>query len=64
MDLNKLTHKAQEALAAAQRSADERSHAEIAPEHLLMALLGQAEGAVYPTLRAVRLSPIEALRRE
>lgn len=51
MDLNKLTHKSQEALAGAQRLADERSHPEISPAHLLMALLGDAEGAVYPTLQ-------------
>jgi ATP-dependent Clp protease ATP-binding subunit ClpB len=57
MDLNKLTHKSQEALAAAQRLASERSQAEIAPEHLLMALLGQAEGAVYPALQKLGASP-------
>src|SRR5690349_8957445 len=57
MDLNKLTHKSQEALGAAQKLAAERSHAEIAPEHLLMALLGQAEGAVYPTLQKLGASP-------
>jgi ATP-dependent Clp protease ATP-binding subunit ClpB len=57
MDLNKLTHKSQEALGAAQRLAAERSHAEVAPEHLLMALLGQAEGAVYPALQKLGASP-------
>src|SRR5205807_1298259 len=57
MDLNKLTHKSQEALAAAQQLADERSHSQIAPEHLLMALLGQAEGAVFPTLQKIGASP-------
>jgi ATP-dependent Clp protease ATP-binding subunit ClpB len=57
VDLNKLTHKSQEAVAAAQRLAAERSHADIAPEHLLLALLGQAEGAVYPTLQKLGASP-------
>jgi ATP-dependent Clp protease ATP-binding subunit ClpB len=57
MDLNRLTHKSQEALAAAQSLADSRSHSEIAPEHLLRALLDQPEGAVYPTLQKLGVSP-------
>jgi ATP-dependent Clp protease ATP-binding subunit ClpB len=61
MDLNRLTHKSQEALAAAQALADSRSHPEIAPAHLLRALLDQPEGAVYPTLQKLGASP-RALR--
>ncbi len=57
MDPNKLTLKSQEALAAAQRLADGRSHAQIAPEHLLSALLSDPEGAVYPTLQKLGASP-------
>ena len=57
MDLNKLTLKSQEALAAAQRLADARSHSQIEPEHLLSALLGEPEGAVYPTLQKLGASP-------
>jgi ATP-dependent Clp protease ATP-binding subunit ClpB len=57
MDLNKLTFKSQEALAAAQSLADERSHPEIGPEHLLQALLSEAEGAVYPALQKLGASP-------
>ncbi len=57
MDLNKLTLKSQEALVAAQRLADERAHPEIGPEHLLSALLGEPEGAVYPTLQKLGASP-------
>jgi ATP-dependent Clp protease ATP-binding subunit ClpB len=57
MDLNKLTHKSQEALANAQRIADERSQQQIGPEHLLAALLGEAEGAVFPTLQKLGASP-------
>src|SRR2546429_5464677 len=57
MDINKLTLKSQEALQVAERLADERNHQQIAPEHLLAALLGDAEGAVYPTLQKVGASP-------
>ena len=57
MDINKLTIKSQEALAAAQRLADERSHPEISPEHLLQALLAEPEGAVYPALQKLGVSP-------
>jgi ATP-dependent Clp protease ATP-binding subunit ClpB len=59
MDINKLTFKSQEALAAAQRLADERSHPEIGPEHLLQSLLSEAEGAVYPALQKLGASPRE-----
>src|ERR687887_46438 len=38
MDLNKLTEKAQEAIAAAQRLAERRQHTQLEPEHLLMAI--------------------------
>src|SRR5687767_2064181 len=57
MDLNKLTHKSQESLAAAQSLAAAASHPEIVPAHLLRALLDQPEGAVYPTLQKVGASP-------
>ncbi|HVE92864.1 MAG TPA: ATP-dependent chaperone ClpB [Actinomycetota bacterium] len=57
MDFNKLTHKSQEAVVAAQTLADERNHGEVGPEHLLRALLGQAEGPVYPTLQKLGVSP-------
>jgi ATP-dependent Clp protease ATP-binding subunit ClpB len=57
MDINKLTLKSQEALQTAQRLADERNHQQIAPAHLLAALLADAEGAVYPTLQKLGASP-------
>ena len=41
MDFNKLTIKAQEAVAAAQELARRRANPEITPEHLLLALLDQ-----------------------
>ncbi|HUU62041.1 MAG TPA: Clp protease N-terminal domain-containing protein, partial [Acidimicrobiia bacterium] len=63
MDLNTLTHKAQEAIVAARSEADRRRHQAIAPEHLLLALLGQGEGLVYPLLSKLSLDPA-ALRRQ
>ncbi|HVL81274.1 MAG TPA: ATP-dependent chaperone ClpB [Actinomycetota bacterium] len=57
MDINRLTHKSQEALAAAQQLADGQNHPEIGAEHLMRALLGQPEGAVYPTLQKLGVSP-------
>jgi ATP-dependent Clp protease ATP-binding subunit ClpB len=48
---DKFTHKAQEALQAAQGTARERQHSEIRPEHLLLALLEQEDGVVRPVLQ-------------
>ena len=46
MDINRFTEKAQEAILAAQKSAQERSHAQIEVEHLLLALISQEDGVV------------------
>ena len=46
MQMEKLTLKSQEALQEAQRLAKAQSHQEIDGEHLLLALLGQAESLV------------------
>jgi ATP-dependent Clp protease ATP-binding subunit ClpB len=51
MKLDKLTVKAQEAIAAARDAAVARNHAEVSPEHLLVALLEQ-EGGVVPRILA------------
>mgnify|MGYP000732909363 CR=1 FL=1 len=51
MKLDKLTVKAQEAIAAARDTAVARSHAEVRPEHLLAALLDQ-DGGVVPRILA------------
>jgi ATP-dependent Clp protease ATP-binding subunit ClpB len=48
--LDKLTIKAQEAIAQAQSIVSERGHPEIDPLHLLAALVGDAEGIVVPIL--------------
>jgi ATP-dependent Clp protease ATP-binding subunit ClpB len=61
MDLNKLTIKSQEALAAAQSMATELNHQQVEPGHLLAALLGQPEGVTYPILQKLGASP-RALR--
>jgi len=49
MKLDKLTVKAQEAIAASRDVAVQRNHAEVTPEHLLVALLEQ-EGGVVPRI--------------
>src|SRR3954462_2036626 len=46
IDPNRFTRKTQEAFAAAQALARDAGNTEIAPEHLLRALLDQAEGIV------------------
>ncbi|RLC90018.1 MAG: ATP-dependent chaperone ClpB [Chloroflexi bacterium] len=46
MDLHRFTEKAQEALLRAQGVATEYRHPQIEPQHLLLALLEQAEGVV------------------
>ena len=46
MDLNRFTQKAQQAVINAQDLARDRHHSEIAPEHLLLALLQQSDGVV------------------
>ena len=53
MRLDRLTVKAQEAIAAAQAAASERGHAGIGPLHLLDALIRQEGGIVGPLLEKV-----------
>ena len=53
MRLDKLTVKAQEAIAAAQGLASERGHAAVGPLHLLLALIQQEGGIVVPLLEKV-----------
>src|SRR5437867_2312792 len=61
MDLNRLTLKSQEALQQAQELARERNHQQVEPAHLLVALLSDPEGVVYPLLQRLEKSP-RALR--
>jgi ATP-dependent Clp protease ATP-binding subunit ClpB len=61
LDPNRWTLKTQEAVAAAIDLARQRSNAEVTPEHLLAALLGQEDGVVLPTLAKAGV-PAPALR--
>src|SRR5262245_63588036 len=57
MNLNKFTEKAQEAVLAAQRLAEEYNHSEIRPSHLLLALLRQEGGVVPQIVRNLGANP-------
>ncbi|MGH2689923.1 MAG: Clp protease N-terminal domain-containing protein, partial [Actinomycetota bacterium] len=57
VDLNKLTIKSQEALAAAQQLAGARNHQTIEPEHLLSSLLSQSGGVVLGLVQRLGVTP-------
>src|SRR5436309_407800 len=57
MQMDKFTIKAQEALQAAQAVTQRFSHQEIDGEHLLLALLDQADGLVNPLLQKLGVKP-------
>src|SRR5215831_11451888 len=63
MDLNKLTEKAQEAVVAAQREAEQRHNTQVEPEHLLLALVQQEAGVVPAVLDKLGLSPTTVTQR-
>ncbi len=63
IDPKKWTIKTNEAVAAAIERAGAMSNPEVTPDHLLSALLGQAEGVVLPLLTKVE-RPVAALRAE
>src|SRR6266581_1865852 len=56
MQLDRYTVKSQEALERAQRTARERGHPELLPEHLLAALLAEPEGTVASVLQKLGVS--------
>jgi ATP-dependent Clp protease ATP-binding subunit ClpB len=56
-NLNKLTEKAQEAVVAAQRLAEERFHTQLEPQHLLHALVSQQDGVVPALLDKLGVPP-------
>src|SRR5512137_3032697 len=60
MTLNKFTEKAQEAVLDAQQRAEAASHPQTEPEHLLAALLGQADGIAPAVVRKLGLDPRDA----
>ncbi len=51
MNFDKMTIKTQEALQASQSVADRFDQQQIEPEHLLLAILEQPQGAVIPILK-------------
>ncbi len=57
MNINRLTEKAQEAVVTAQNLATEHNHAEVTPEHLLVALVEQSGGIVPSILRKLNVDP-------
>ncbi len=63
MQPDRFTIKSQEAVSAAHALAAERRHAQVLPEHLLHALLGQADGVVAPVLRKLGAG-VDALRTD
>jgi ATP-dependent Clp protease ATP-binding subunit ClpB len=63
LDPNKWTLKTQEAFNSAVTSAREVANPEVTPDHLLAALLGQADSIVLPLLTKVGIAPA-ALKRE
>ena len=62
MNLNKFTEKAQEAILGARQLAESLSHAQIEPEHLLVALAEQTDGVVPAVLRKLNLDPADIAR--
>src|ERR671919_452130 len=63
MQPDRFTIKSQEAVAAAQRLASEGANPEVAPPHLLLALLEQDEGVVVPVLQRLGVDAQEARAR-
>ena len=57
MDVNRLTEKAQEAVAAAGRLAARAGHPQIEPEHLLLTLVEQPDGVAPALLRNLDVEP-------
>ncbi|MCC7104916.1 MAG: ATP-dependent chaperone ClpB [Chloroflexi bacterium] len=57
MNLNKLTEKAHEAVVEAQRSAEQAQSAELDTDHLLLALVRQADGVVPQLLSKLNVRP-------
>ncbi len=60
---DKLTLKGQEALQAAQSHAQEKNNSQVAPEHLLWALIEQKDGVVLPILQKLGVN-IQAIARD
>ena len=63
LDPNRWTLKTQEAFQAAIDNARARSNAEVTPDHLLAALLGQEEGVVLSVLQRAGVAPLTVRNR-
>ena len=63
MRVDKLTIKTQEALERASKIASQRQHQEIAPEHLLIAMLEQEEGVAPSILKKIGSDPAWLVER-
>ncbi len=61
MDLNRFTHKAQEAILAAQSLAVEYNHSELEPAHILLALLRQSDGVVPEVIAKIGVRPANVI---
>ncbi len=61
VNANRLTEKAREAIVTAQELAEQANHNEVAPEHLLAALLKQEGGVVPELLRKLNIAPEQML---
>ena len=59
MDLNKLTRRSQASVLAARELATGDNHAEAGTIHLLLALLGDTEGLIYPVLNKLGVQPTQ-----
>ncbi|MDW3176941.1 MAG: AAA family ATPase [Acidimicrobiia bacterium] len=63
IDPNQWTQKTREAFIAAQELAKSESHPEVTPDHLLLALVGQADGIVLPILQRLGQEPLAVRNR-
>src|SRR3954454_9770348 len=63
MQADRFTIKSQEAVSAAQQLASDGSNPEVAPPHLLLALLDQDEGVVVPVLQRLGVDAPDARQR-
>jgi ATP-dependent Clp protease ATP-binding subunit ClpB len=63
MDMKQLTEKAQEAIVAAQREAEQRRNTQLEPEHLLSALLQQEGGVIPAVLDKIGIPPARVKQR-
>jgi ATP-dependent Clp protease ATP-binding subunit ClpB len=57
VNLNNYTEKAREAIVSAQQIAEDHSHSQVEPEHLLLALIRQQEGVAPRIFERLSLSP-------